>query len=80
MPVLVSPVVVMAGAAAEPAENVATPDAESVVTSAVPPDTLVAVVAVVALPVNAAVIVPALKSPEASRATTVDAVLVVAMV
>jgi len=65
---------------AEPAENVATPDALSVVTLAVPPDTLVAVVAEVALPLNAAVIVPALKLPEASRATTVEAVLVVAMV
>ena len=86
IPVLVSPEVVIAGAAAEPAENVATPEALSVVTLAVPPDTLVAVVAVVALvaevalPLNAAVIVPALKLPEASRATTVDAVLAVAIV
>ena len=32
-------------------------------------------VAVEALPVNAAVIVPALKFPEASRATTLEAVL-----
>ena len=37
--------------------------------------TLVAVVAVVALPLNAAVIVPALKFPEASLATIVEAVL-----
>ena len=36
---------------------------------------LVAVVAEVALPDREAVIVPALKLPEASRATTVDAVL-----
>ena len=36
--------------------------------------TCVAVVAVVALPLNAAVIVPALKFPEASRATIVLAV------
>jgi hypothetical protein len=40
------------------------------------PDTLVAVVAVDALPLNVAVIVPALKLPEASRATTLLAVLV----
>ena len=38
-------------------------------------ETCVAVVAVVALPLNAAVIVPAEKLPEASRATMVDAVL-----
>ena len=35
------------------------------------------VVAVVALPLRAAVIVPAAKLPEASRATTLDAVFVV---
>lgn len=38
-------------------------------------DTCVAVVAVDAFPLNAAVMVPALKLPEASRATMVDAVL-----
>ena len=37
----------------------------------------VAVVAVVALPLNVAVIVPAAKLPEASRATTLEAVFVV---
>jgi hypothetical protein len=42
---------------------------------AAPPARLVAVVAVVALPESAAVIVPALKLPEASRATTLEAVL-----
>ena len=41
---------------------------------AAPPAVFVAVVAVVALPVNAAVIVPAEKLPEASRATTLEAV------
>jgi hypothetical protein len=41
---------------------------------AAPPATLVAVVAVVALPLKAAVIVPAEKLPEASRATTLEAV------
>lgn len=38
---------------------------------------VVAVVAVVALPLNVAVIVPAAKLPEASRATTLEAVFVV---
>jgi hypothetical protein len=41
---------------------------------AAPPATLVAVVAVVALPLKAAVIVPAEKFPEASRATIFEAV------
>ena len=41
---------------------------------AVPPATLVAVVAVVALPLKAAVIVPAEKLPDESRATTLEAV------
>jgi hypothetical protein len=41
----------------------------------VPLFTLAAVVAVVAFPDKAAVIVPAVKFPEASRATMVDAVL-----
>lgn len=56
------------------------PESEIDVADTVPPDWLVAVVAVLAFPLNAAVIVPALKLPEASRATTVEAVLVVAMV
>lgn len=42
---------------------------------ATPPARLVAVVALVALPLNVAVIVPALKLPDASRATTLLAVL-----
>lgn len=42
---------------------------------AAPPATLVAVVALVAAPLKVAVIVPAAKSPEASRATTLEAVL-----
>ena len=47
---------------------------EPVVAETVPPDWFVAVVAVLAFPLNAAVIVPALKLPEASRATRVEAV------
>ena len=46
-----------------------------VVADTVPPDRFVAVVAVLALPLKAAVIVPALKLPEPSRATMADAVL-----
>lgn len=46
-----------------------------VVALTVPPLWFVAVVAVDALPLNAAVIVPALKLPDASRATMVLAVL-----
>jgi hypothetical protein len=42
---------------------------------AAPPATLVAVVALVAAPLRVAVIVPAAKLPEASRATTLEAVL-----
>ena len=42
---------------------------------AAPPATLVAVVALVAAPLSVAVIVPAEKLPEASRATTLEAVL-----
>ena len=41
---------------------------------AAPPAMFVAVVALVAEPLNVAVIVPAEKLPEASRATTLDAV------
>ena len=41
---------------------------------AAPPARLVAVVALVAAPLRVAVIVPALKLPEASRATTLEAV------
>ena len=41
-----------------------------------PPATLVAVVALVAAPLKVAVIVPAEKLPEASRATTLEAVFV----
>lgn len=44
---------------------------------AAPPATFVAAVAVEAFPDKAAVIVPAEKLPEASRATTLEAVLVV---
>lgn len=43
---------------------------------AAPPAMLVAVVAVAALPDRVAVMTPAEKSPEASRATTLEAVLV----
>ena len=43
---------------------------------AAPPDTVVAEPADVAEPLNVAVIVPAEKLPEASRATTLEAVLV----
>ena len=46
-----------------------------VVADTVPPEWLVAVVAVEAFPAKAAVIVPAVKLPEPSRATMVDAVL-----
>ena len=59
---------------------VITPLKDPVVALTVPPDWLVAVVAVVALvaveafPLNVAVIVPALKLPEASRATIALAV------
>ena len=42
---------------------------------AAPPEMFVAAVAVEALPDKAAVIVPAAKLPEASRATTFEAVL-----
>ena len=41
-----------------------------------PPEILVALVAVVALPLSVAVMVPALKAPEASRLTRVLATLV----
>ncbi len=55
--------------------NVRLPEFEMDVADTVPPDWLVAVVAVVAFPLKVAVIVPALKLPEASRATMVEAVL-----
>ena len=53
---------------------VMTPLKEPVVAFTVPPLWFVAVVAVVALPDKEAVMVPALKFPEASRATIVEPV------
>lgn len=63
-PVLVSPVVVIAGKLTVPAENVATPLNEPVVAATVPPDRFVAVVAVTALPpIDREVAVPVMFVP-----------------